>query len=752
MTRETPVLTTHILLLGLVAACGGLAAAADLAEEQPDWPSFIRGHDMTFDTLPGDWTQAPHFGNAMLGSMLYQRGNTVELQVFRADVHDHRDDTHGWTAYSRPRFMIGYFSLHPAGKLTGCRWRKDLWNAELTGTITTDQGEIGIHHFTHAVDMAIVTELTSSAGEKACQWTWHPAVAATTRPGYPTTEAGIVGFAKGYGSHYAATLKIDQPNPPGHLEKDGAVSVWVQDLLAGGQYATAWGEQIRGDTRTLIASIANSYPAASAAKTAVADVGRFLACEREPWVEVHRAWWHGYYPESYVRLPDKGLEALYWQTIYRFGCTTRTGRCMVDTPGIWFQGKSWPYFTTDWNIQSAHWPVYAANRLELGRALVDRLHEQRGELIRAVRPVAWQQDSAYLPIAVAWDLIGNREQDMRYVDLVGCLPWAMNNCWSQYRYAMDDTMLREKIYPLLRRAINLYLHLVREGNDGHLHLPPTYSPETGVWEDCTFDLALCKWGCLTLLRAGERLKIDDPLRPRWREVVARLPAFAEDSHGFMLGSKQSSSDNHQHFSNLLQIYPLHLVNPDQQGTAGVLRRSFDRARSTAGPGQRQAMVQAHAGPIGAALGLGDETLDCLKRLQGDLYPNGLWYESPCIEATLAAANIIQDMLIQSWSDPAAAESGPIRIFPAVPAAWQDVEFHDLRAEGAFLVSARRDGGRTEWVRIKSLAGEPCRVRPGLVGEVRIQGGRDHTLRQVAPGIYEVDLKADEGVVLYGGGP
>ena len=250
----------------------------------------------------------------------------------------------------------------------------------------------------------------------------------------------------------------------------------------------------------------------------------------------------------------------------------------------------------------------------------------------------------------------------------------------------------------------------------------------------------------------ELLKIDDPLRPRWREVVARLPAFAEDSHGFMLGSKQSSSDNHQHFSNLLQIYPLHLVNPDQQGTAGVLRRSFDRARSTAGPGQRQAMVQAHAGPIGAALGLGDETLDCLKRLQGDLYPNGLWYESPCIEATLAAANIIQDMLIQSWSDPAAAESGPIRIFPAVPAAWQDVEFHDLRAEGAFLVSARRDGGRTEWVRIKSLAGEPCRVRPGLVGEVRIQGGRDHTLRQVAPGIYEVDLKADEGVVLYGGGP
>ena len=43
-----------------------------------------------------------------------------------------------------------------------------------------------------------------------------------------------------------------------------------------------------------------------------------------------------------------------------------------------------------------------------------------------------------------------------------------------------------------------------------------------------------------------------------------------------------------------------------------------------------------------------------------------------IEATLAAANISQDMLLQSWSDPAKEESGPIRIFPAVPFAWQDL--------------------------------------------------------------------------------
>ena len=175
----------------ILAAPGqGAPSAPGVALEPVDWPAFMAAHDMSFDRLPRKWTEAPHFGNAAIGSMLYQEGNTIKLQVFRNDVHDHRDDTWGWPAYSRPRLRIGHFSLEPVGKLTGCQWRKDLWNAELTGTITTDKGEIRIRHFTHAEDMAIVTELTPSAGEQACKWTWHPMEAKTSRPGYPTQPVG----------------------------------------------------------------------------------------------------------------------------------------------------------------------------------------------------------------------------------------------------------------------------------------------------------------------------------------------------------------------------------------------------------------------------------------------------------------------------------------------------------------------------------------------------------------------------------
>jgi hypothetical protein len=37
--------------------------------------------------------------------------------------------------------------------------------------------------------------------------------------------------------------------------------------------------------------------------------------------------------------------------------------------------------------------------------------------------------------------------------------------------------------------------------------------------------------------------------------------------------------------------------------------------------------------------------------------------------SIGAATIIQDMLLQSWSDPANNQSGPIRVFPALPSSW-----------------------------------------------------------------------------------
>jgi hypothetical protein len=60
------------------------------------------------------------------------------------------------------------------------------------------------------------------------------------------------------------------------------------------------------------------------------------------------------------------------------------------------------------------------------------------------------------------------------------------------------------------------------------------------------------------------------------------------------------------------------------------------------------------------------------------------------------------MLLQSYS-------GTIRVFPAIPAAWEDVSFRTLRAEGAFLITAERAKGLTERVDITAEKGGICRI-------------------------------------------
>ncbi len=729
-----------------VVLIAGTVQAQQECRVEIDWPAFLRQHDLVWEKLPGRWEEAPYLGNGNIGTMLYmdRRNNSIRLQLFRTDVQDHRDNSYGWTPYSRPRFMIGSFHLKPVGKLQGCQWRLDLWNATLHGSLETDRGTIEFQHLVHTDEMVVYTSLETTEGENGCQWKWQPGRAETTRPGYPRDERGKAKFAKLYGAHYLKTLKPYVANPAVALEKRNGVDVSVQNLLAGGQYAVAWKEVQRAENRRdMVVSIEKSYPEATAADQAVANVKKVLDGNQQQWIEAHQTWWHDYYPASFVTLPDTRLESLYWHQMYKMACATRSDRPMMDTAGPWIQPTPWPYITWDLNVQLCYWPVYPANRLHLGDSLINVLHQNRQTLIDNVRPREWQADSAFVATTSAQDLIEPRDGDMRYYDAVGHLPWAMHNCWLQYRFSMDDELLRTKIFPLLRRSINLYRHLLIEDDDGRLHLPKTYSPETTTVPNCNYDLALLRWGCQALLQAAQRLKIDDPLIPEWKNILDRLVDFPVGKNGFMLGTGAPFNRSHRHYSHLLMAYPLYLVNIDQaEENRALIEKSLKHwigfPRALAG------YSYTGASSLSAAIGNGNDALRYVKGLERYLQPNGLYKEmGPVMETPLSAAQSIHDMLLQSWE-------ATIRVFPAVPDAWQDVTFHDLRTDGAFLVSASRQAGKTQWVRVKSLAGEPCRIKPGFTGPIHVAGLRSFELEELKPGLYTLDIKQGEEAILWTG--
>ena len=742
---------------GLSLAAGEVSTAI---REEMDWAQFLSRHDMVWNRLPGGWHEAPWCGNGLIGSMIWQdeTNNRLRMQVFRSDVQEHRPMTQGHAGYTRTRLQIGSFYIEPVGKLEGCDLRLDYHNAELRGTVRTSKGAIELRHLVHARDMVLLTELTLSGEESGVNWRWEPADAWPTRGGAPANRELLKKAQERYQSKYPT--EIFDPNPKPYVTRIDGTDVCVQTLKHGGQHATAWTvlEPARNH-QIHIASIGCRWPDRDpvAAIDAVAAVrGVAGAKDLAAWRQAHYDWWHAYYSASFVSLPDTRFETVYWTQMYKLGSATRADRPMIDTAGIWQTPSRWPFVTWDFNVQYCYYPMTTANRLRLAMSLVNTIDKYRDNLIKNVRPIEWQEDSAYLSINTGLDLYQPKDIDCRsFQNTGGHLVWAMHACWLVYRYSMDERVLRQTIYPTLRRAVNYQLHLLEE-RDGRYHMPVTHSPEYGDAPDCNYELALLRWGCRALLRASERLQIDDPLRRRWKDVLDRLVEYPKDETGFMVGRGVPFAKPHRHFSHFMMLHPLYLVTVEEPGTRELARKTLDHwltineedFKKKANWGGLASFTHTSASMTYAAIGDGNNALEQLERFLDnpvhqrnsmDAY-NGA---NPCLETPLSAAHCIHEMLLQSWGD-------KIRVFPAVPDAWEDVVFRDLRAEGAFLLSAVRKRGKTRWIRIESLSGEPCRVLAQFDEDPRILADRPLSPEKVAENVWDLPLRKGESAILYAG--
>ena len=710
-----------IVFLALLPVAGQATAEPSAAVvDKVDWKGFFARQDLVWDNLPSAWDAGAFLGNGLLGAMVYSdKACPLRWDIGRSDVTDHRGKPGESpnACFDRARLPIGHFVLEPVGKPKGGKMRLNLWDAEATGTLSTDQGQITWRSFVHASDMAIVVELQTEGKERRCRWRWVAEESKSTR-----TKGGPADY---------------KPNPPSRIEKAGKTNVCVQPLLIGGQYATAWQEvQLAADHRLLVISVGNSHPGDSAAKDAVDSVRKATALGLDPLQASHRQWWHDYYPASFVSIPDARLESFYWIQMYKLGSATRADRPAIDLMGPWFRTTGWPAIWWNLNIQLTYYPVYVSNRLELGESLCRMLDRNMDNLILNVKK-EYQHDSAAIGRVSSYDCRSSVSNE------VGDLTWVCHNYWRQYRYSMDDARLRDKLFPLLRRCVNYYLHLMEKGDDGRLHLSETFSPEYGTARDCNYDLSLLRWGCQTLLRTCERLKIDDPLVPKWREVLEKLTDYPQGTDGLWIGRDRPLAHSHRHYSHMLMIYPLYLMNWDQPENRDLITRSLDHWIGFEGALQGYSFTGSSA--ISASIGRRDAAVRLLNSLL-DRYvrPNTMYLEgSPVIETPLSGAESLHDILIQSWGD-------KIRVFPGVPDSWRDVTFHKLRAEGAFLVSAVRREGRTRWVRVESLAGEPCRVKTDLSAPVKVLADRKIAVKQLPDGVLELDLRKGEAAVLYAG--
>lgn len=707
------------------------AQAAPQVRSEADWEAFLSAADPVWERLPEQWWEAPYLGNGMMGTLIRKLDErTLEWQVGRSDVEDHRPINYGMG-----RLPIGSFLLNTKGELTGCGMRLDLLKAEAAGTIHTSLGAVRFRTLVHADQMAILVLWKGQAGEEDSAFEWHPKEALHPRLAVkPDPER----------------KKTWSPNPEGYPSEVDGVPVWVQPLSEGA-YATAWFEGQRDGWRALYVSTQYAWPGepAAVAGQAVEAVRVASGTPLDAFVETHRAAWLGHYRQSFLSLSDPYWQSFYWNQVYKLRAAAREDGVVLGIQGPWDQPTPWPGIWWNLNVQLTYWPMYTSNHLELAKPLPDSLRGYLPNLIANVPP-EYRHDSAGVYRSSTARLVGG----VFYPSLVGVpgdegrpeagdLLWACHNVWLHYRMNMDERMLRDTLYPVLRRAVNYYRHFLEEGLDGRLHLPRTYSPEYKTGPDCNYDLALLRWGAQTLPRITERLGLDDPLAPEWRRIADQLTDYPEGENGFLIARDLPLDSSHRHYSHLLMIYPLYEVNVEQPGGEMRIRRSLDHWHSF--PDALFGYSFTGGASISAAIGDSERALNYLNALKRFIEPNTMYREAgPVIETPLSAAQSIHDMLLQSWD---AADGPLIRVFPATPGAWSDVVFHRWRAQGGFLVSAARSGGKTAWVQVESLAGEPCRLRAEFHGTPQFTAPAGVSMKALGPNRYELGLGRNERALL-----
>lgn len=501
--------------------------------------------------------------------------------------------------------------------------------------------------------------------------------------------------------------RLDLPGPEVRLELKGRPATWLYLTIA----------------------TAKSSREQNALTVAQATLEEAVAAGMETLEYEHRSWWYDFWSRSFVSLADRRMENLWYVELYKLASTSRAGHLPAGLQGVWSPdngenpgrgGYFHPLHTA-----LTYWPAYTANHLELAQPLTDWLYALWPRWQESTRqaggpgmvlPPAADPQGRWLPAALAnpfW---------------CGAGAWMAHHFWLHWRYSQDRDFLRDRAYPFLKACSAFWEAWM--GSKG----PAT--PQ----EVSTLDRCLSRFLGEALAEASAILEVDAAEREQWQGLRERFYPYSQLQH-------------------LAPLFPFGDLNldgaPEEVASAYALLEQIITQGYGQWPGWSfpwAACAAARLGWRNFAVHLLDLYLDAFiqpntfhvnidhQRKGISNFPAGMRsgtgaifgfeklpfaFPSPStppttppftLEAGFAAATAVNEMLLQSWG-------GKIRLFPALPQEW-DASFRDLRAEGAFQVSAVQEGGQVRYLAIRSLAGGTCRVvNPWLDGGVRLSGGK-----------------------------
>lgn len=310
---------------------------------------------------------------------------------------------------------------------------------------------------------------------------------------------------------------------------------------------------------------------------------------------------------------------------------------------------------------------------------------------------------------------------------------------------------------------------LEEGEDGKLHIPSGRNWENWIGKDPTGLLALLDWALSTAMVIGEKLDYDKEKLSRWDYLQTNLADYPTGIYpngetGFLLGREFYRLGQgtfhlgeiplpHRHWTHLLMIFPLHTITWDQEDKRDLVKNSVDYwsliASGLDGNEPRAGYSPCASICLYASIGHTEkipELIDIFLHRRSIRAPN-VWASTmyrehgPVLETPFLFAAALQELLLQSYN-------GIIKIFPAVPDEWGDAVFHNYRAEGGFLISAKYRNSKTEFINIKSLAGEDFILETNMEYIKYEYSDNDTEIEKIDDQRYRIRLAKGESLLMF----
>ncbi len=696
-----------------------------------------REHKLVYDEPAMVWDEAFPLGNGLLGALVWGDGQPLKISLDRTDLWDLRPITEFQSeeySYATMKQWVEEGRIEDLRRVYEEPYHRAAPTKIPAGRIEIEVGK-DASFVGGSLSLADgVATLAFSDGTQAQVW-----VDATRTSGrilinsdskiIPNLKAPTFGGAKDQNDRPAISAgdlgKLGY-DPPKESKETNSAS-FIQEGWGGFQFAVylTWEDQdgVWRGSWSIATSEESDDPLALARERAVQS----LKEKDEENLKEQVEWWKNYWERGFISVPNETLERQWYLEMYKFGAATRRKTPPITLQGPWTadDGKLPPWkgdYHHDLNTELSYWPCYSGNRLEEGLGFLDWLWETRNNCVE------WTQRFYRLPgmnVPMTADLenrqIGGWHQ---YTHSGTTASWLAHHFYLHWRYSMDRDFLRDRAYPYLRDVAVFLEAILGEDDSGLLTLDLSSSPEIHdnrleAWFKTitNYDLALIRWTFEKSAELAKELELDDEV-DRWLAIHKRLPKIALSEEGFILISQDEAlEDSHRHHSHMMAIHPLGLINWDGGERDQRIIESSMKEMDRLGTSQWTGYSFSWQGNLWARAKNGERAVEfleifakafCLKNSfhcngdqSGEGYSN-FTYRPFTLEGNFAFAAGVQEMLLQSYS-------GSIQIFPAIPDDWAIASFKNLRAEGAFIVSAKREGRKIAEVAIHSERGGLCRV-------------------------------------------